>query len=147
MQNEIIQPKTIDLTNNSEKQMKFTIFFTTLFFSILILGSSIVHGKKFHKDGHEIEILFKQKGDKLNVWGKITGGKSTCEQMNLRIYFDNSISGQNASVSTKINKFRPNGRNNFKAVTKIYKHSSKEFHQKSSRYKWFIDNYYLKCLN
>lgn len=127
--------------------MKISIIFTTLFISTLILGNSIVHAEKFHKDGHEIEILFKQKGDKLSVWGKITGGKSTCEQMNLSIYFDNSVSGQSTSISTKVNKYRPQGRNNFKAVTKIYKKTRKEFHQKSSRYKWFVDSYYLKCLN
>ena len=58
--------------------MKHTIFFISLFMFIFSSCGSIAYAKRFHKNDHEIEILWKQKGKKLKAWGKITGGDSTC---------------------------------------------------------------------
>lgn len=127
--------------------MKFTLLLSIFFLSILCFDSSVAFGKRFHRKGYEIEVLFKQKGKTFKVWGKMSGGKYSCEQMNLRIYFDNLVSGQRTHVSAVINQYTPQGRNNYKAVTKISKQHKKEFHQKSSRYKWFVYKYYFKCLN
>lgn len=124
-----------------------TLVLTSIILPILIVSVIPAYGEKFHKQGREIEILWKQKHDRLLMWGKITGGKDSCQQMNLQVYFKNSESGQSASISTMIKKFRPIGRNNYKGEKEIYIPRNKEFLVKASRYRWFVKNYYIECLN
>lgn len=108
--------------------------------AILFTGTQIAQAKRFHKNGHEIEILWKQKGKKqLRVWGKITEGKKTCKQMNYTIRFKNSENGYSAYVNGFINNYRPTGRNNYKASDDI----SPTSHKKS----WYVTSYEIKCLN
>lgn len=127
--------------------MKYTVFFISFFMLIFSSCVSIAYAKRFHKDGHEIEILWKQKGKKLKAWGKITGGESTCVQMNLSIYFKNSVSGRSAHIDTTINNYRPSGRSNYSGQDKLYLPKNNSFHSKSTKNKWYVDDYYLKCLN
>ncbi|MBU0946653.1 MAG: hypothetical protein KJ804_11820 [Proteobacteria bacterium] len=107
--------------------------------ALLFTGPQTTLAKKFHEDGHEIEILWKQKGEQLRTWGKITGGKTTCKQMNYTISFQNSENGSYARVHGFINNYRPIGRNNFRASDKIYNTS----HDKS----WYVTSYDINCLN
>lgn len=127
--------------------MKHTIFYTSLILFIFSSSVSIAYAKRFHKNGHEIEILWKQKGKKLKAWGKITGGESTCVQMNLSVYFKNSESGSSAHIDTTINNYRPTGRNNYSGQDKPYLPKNNSFHSKSTQNKWYVKNYYLNCLN
>lgn len=117
------------------------ILFCLLFSLVIVLiGSQLVQAKRFHKDGHEIEIMWKQKGDReLRVWGKITGGRNTCKQMNYTIRFQNSENGRSAYVNGFINNYRPNGRNNYKASDDIYNNPKEK--------SWYVTSYGFECLN
>ncbi len=130
--------------HNTPKDLRKTKVKKALFsllpaLAILFTGTQSVQAKKFHKRGHEVEILWKQKGSVMRVWGTVTDGEKSCKQMNYSIYFKNSETGSRAHVQGFIHNYRPSGRNNYKASDKI----SSTSHKKN----WYVDDYYLDCLN
>ncbi|MBU1456614.1 MAG: hypothetical protein KKD01_18005 [Proteobacteria bacterium] len=124
-----------------------TFFCLLLGLAIVFSGSQIAQAKRFHKDGREIEIMWKQKGKELHAWGKITGGEETCKQMNYEISFRNSETSSSARVMGYINNYRPNGRNNFNADVDIYLYRRQEFVVRVSKNAWYVRNYSIDCLN
>ena len=129
--------------------MKNIFLVTPIVISVIFTMVSVSQAERFHdKDGHEIEILWKQKGKKkLTAWGGgISGGKRTCKQMNYSIRFKNSESHRSAYVDGYIKDYRPTGRNTFKGSDDIYKRSRK-FAQRSAKNAWYVRSYSIDCLN
>lgn len=122
------------------KRSNKVLFCFLLSLTIFFIEHQIAQAKRFHKNGYEIEILWKQKGYKqLRVWGKITGGKKTCKQMNYVIRFKNSENGHSAYVNGFINNYRPTGRNHYRAKDDISKNSYDKC--------WYVSSYQFDCLN
>ena len=101
--------------------------------------SSNSMAERFTKDGYEIEILWKQQKDRLNVWGNVRGGKA-CQQLNLSLYFANSKDSGSGHAEAAIKNYRPSGRNNYKAM------DEKVYVDKRARKHWHVDSIYINCL-
>ena len=95
--------------------------------------------ERFTKDGYEIEILWKQKKDRLKVWGQVRGGEA-CQQLNLSLFFANNQDTGSGHVEAAIKNYRPSGRNNYRAM------DEKVYVNKRARKNWHVDAIYVNCL-
>lgn len=112
--------------------------------SILFFIVHTTYAKRFNKKGYAIDISTKVKKSKVKIWGKITDGKK-CSQLNLDVYLNNSVTGQSISFNAFIDDYRPKSRNNFNTKYKSIWHK-KKFHTKKGKRSWYVDSFYIKCL-
>ena len=109
-------------------------------FAVIIIVSAFsspCSAIEINKDGFEIEIYYKEKGDGMHVWGNVEKGRS-CKQLTLEIFLENTDSKELSRVIAGIKNYS-GGRSPYKGKDELYRGGKKK--------KWFIDDVYLKCLN
>ena len=114
-----------------------SIMFSVVVILLVMLVSNCM-AKEFKKNGYNIDIFWKQSGDRFKMWGDVEKGKS-CKQLNLSIFFSNSKDSGSAHLEAAINNYSSTSRGTYRAKDKVY--VSKKY-----RKYWHVDSIYTDCL-
>ncbi len=116
-----------------------TCFIAVLFTSFAYGGSSGT--TTLYKNGYELKVYWHSHSTKLKVSGRIRGGyRLTCPQLNLTFFFKNRNNGSDiAEVSTFIRQYKGSFWNGFRGEDRFY--------TRKMNTKWFIDSFYIRCLD
>lgn len=117
-------------------------------FSLISLYSFTCSAITIKDNGFDVEVLHEEKGDGVDVWGKVSGGPS-CKELQLKVLMKNN-SARVAKVVASIRGYSGGwpGPHTFKGTADLIKEKTKiTLKTKPGDVRWFLEDVETKCLN